>query len=217
MVASARPVLHWVLDRPTGSGSAERALTLRPVNYTWPIAGADQRNIMLQWVAADPVTRDPVTKTSTSTVGASDLPGRIYDLTFPRVYEGVAMAPEPGLIMSPGLVAVRPVLAFYGPVENPRAEFTTILSTTPQTFAVIFMTGTRIDANHFVEVDTATKHAWYDGDRGLPVLDWVDWAASEASWPVLPVLPEVNVMALYGDDTTAATKLVAYWQDGFLT
>ena len=56
MVASVRPVLHYVLDR--GASSGERTLTVRGSNYTCPISGSATRQIQLQWVAADPVAYD---------------------------------------------------------------------------------------------------------------------------------------------------------------
>src|SRR5215831_18145121 len=48
MDPAARPVLHYVLDRP---GTPERTLTLRAAAWSWPIAGPYDRDIHLQWVA----------------------------------------------------------------------------------------------------------------------------------------------------------------------
>ena len=82
MVPSARPVLHYVLDR---SGAAERTLTLRPDSYDWPIVGAIERDVALQWIAADPVARDPSVQTATAWAGSGTGGGRTYNLTFNRV------------------------------------------------------------------------------------------------------------------------------------
>jgi hypothetical protein len=67
MLPGARPVLHYVLDRP---GAPERVLTLRGESYDFPIVGPSQRDIVLTFVAADPVVRDPVTQSVTSYSGS---------------------------------------------------------------------------------------------------------------------------------------------------
>src|SRR5262245_46074917 len=59
MFPSARPVLHYVLDRP---GTPERVMTVRGAGYSWPVEGAYERSIQLQWVAADPVAYDPAAR-----------------------------------------------------------------------------------------------------------------------------------------------------------
>ena len=67
MTPSARPVLHYVLDRP---GQPQRTLTVRPAGFSWPIQGPYQRSIQLQFVAADPVAYDPTVQTATCGPGA---------------------------------------------------------------------------------------------------------------------------------------------------
>ena len=186
MVPSARPVLHYVLDRP---GAAERTLTLRGSGYSWPIVGADQRDIQLQWIAADPVVRDPTVQTATAWSGSSDSPGRQYNLTFNRIYPVGGGDPTTGIIQSPGDVRVRPLLRVYGPITGAQVIFTT---TDASLFGVYFMSEYRIDAGHFVDVDTAAHSVMLDGTTSA--LSALDWRLMGQGWPVLPVLPAFSYM-----------------------
>src|SRR5215469_3342880 len=68
MVPSARPELHYVLDRP---GAPERMAVVRSSGYGWPINGTKKREIHLSWIAADPVFRDPAGRSSSSRSGST--------------------------------------------------------------------------------------------------------------------------------------------------
>ena len=122
MVPSARPVLHYVLDRP---GATERTLTLRAAGYAWPIAGPFERDIQLQWVAADPIARDPVAQTVVAWAGTGIL-GRVYNLVFPRVYPAGAGLPSTAQIVGHGDVPIQPYVRIFGPITNPRVTFDTV-------------------------------------------------------------------------------------------
>jgi hypothetical protein len=214
MVPSARPVLHYVLDRP---GAAERTLTLRAAGYSWPIVGADERDIQLQWVAADPVARDPTLRTATAWAGASNSPGRLYNLTFNRIYPVGGGGPVPGTISSPGDLPVTPALRIYGPITGPVVNFA--MTNPTGAIAVYFLADYRIDAGHFVDVDTAARTAYIDGDTTQSALSAIDWSQMGNGWPVLPVLPGSTQMTLtaLGGNTTGVTQVVATWQDGYLS
>lgn len=218
MTPAVRPVLHYVLDRP---GAAERTLTLRAAGYSWPIVGADERDIQLQWVAADPVIRDPTLQTATAWSGAHPgNPGRLYNLTFNRLYPVGGGGPIPGTIESPGDVAVRPRLRIYGPITGPVVNFAMSDPVAgSSSAAVYFLAGYRIDAGHFVDVDTAAKTAYVDDDPTQPALSALDWSQMGAGWPVLPVLPATTQMTLtaLGGNTTGVTQVQATWQDGYLS
>ena len=64
MDPGARPELHYVLDRGT---NPERMLYVRGDSYDWPIVGANQRDIALQFIAADPLSYDATAKSVTVT------------------------------------------------------------------------------------------------------------------------------------------------------
>jgi hypothetical protein len=208
MVPSARPVLHYVLDRP---GATERTLTLRSSGYEWPIAGPFERDIQLQWVAADPVARDPVVQSATAWAGTGIL-GRVYNLVFPRVYPVGANVPTLGQIVGHGEVPIKPYLRIYGPITAPHVSLRNNLA--PIVQSNIWLTS-RIDAGHFVGIDTLRHTARMDDDPNQSVLASVDWA--NTTWPVLPNAPDSTALGLTGSGTTSSTQVVATWQDGYLS
>jgi hypothetical protein len=208
MVPSARPVLHYVLDRP---GAPERTLTVRAAGYSWPIAGPDDRVIHLQWIAADPVARDPALNSATAFAGASVGGGRTYNLTFNRSYPGGGGSSSTATLLSPGDVAVRPLLRIYGPVTAPVVQFT------PNAGIVAFLNTLTISGAHYAEVDCDQRTAYLDGDRTKNLLTQVDWVNMNANggWPALP--PHVSItMAMTGASTTGTSQVQAFWNDRYL-
>jgi len=211
MVPSARPVLHWILDRP---GAAERTLTVRASGYSWPVAGPSQRDINLQWLAADPVARDPNTQTASSYTGVSGFQGRAYPLTFPRAYPAGSGGGTSSAVQSPGDVAVRPLIRVYGPVTNPAITFNPGV-TGAGTFTVRFVAGYAIAAGHYAQIDCAALTAYRDGDPAQPILSKIDWL--NTTWPALGPLPAWHTVAMSGTGTTAVTQAQVVWNDGYLT
>jgi hypothetical protein len=209
MVPAARPVLHYVLDRP---GAVERTFTVRAAGYAWPIAGPIERSIHLQWIAADPIARDPTQHTATAFAGASSSGGRVYNLAFNRSYPGGGGTSSTAPIYSSGDVAVRPLLRIYGPVTQPVVQFT------PQAGIVAMLNTLTISAGHYVEVDCAARTAYLDGDRSQNQLTQMDWAAMNANggWPLIPARTNIT-MAMTGSSTTGNTQTQAVWNDGYLT
>jgi hypothetical protein len=208
MVPYARPVLHYILDRP---GAAERVLTLRASGYSWPIVGPSQRDIQLQWLAADPVVRDPATRTVTAWSGSGGA-GRVYPLVFNRQYPTSGGSPITGVISSPGDVAVRPLLRIYGPITGPDVRLS------PQSgawFDVKFVASFVINAGDWVDVDTVAKTAFLRGDPTQSVLGQVDWL--NTTWPVLPVAPATSNLNLYGSGASGVTQVQAIWHDGYMS
>jgi hypothetical protein len=210
MNPAARPVLHYVLDRP---GNPERTMILRGSAYGWPIVGANQRDINLQWLAADPTALDPHVQTATAWSGASVITGRTYPLTFNRTYPaGGGTGPISGRIQTNGDLGVKPTLTVYGPIEGATITFETVVSS--QRFAIVFEPGYIIDPTAFVVVDTTNKTAYLNGDPSRPVMADLDWIHS--NWPVIPPSPDRAVMSLAGSSTTSTTQVVAAWQDRYL-
>ena len=179
MNVAARPVLHWVLDRP---GAAERVLTLRPAGLSFPIVGADQRDLHLSWVAADPLPRDPNWQSVTAWSGSGQAAGRAYPLTFNRSYPSGGSSGTLGTIISYGDVPVSPLLYIYGPITRPQVTIANLDNS--GTFTVTFLASFTIQASHYVVVDTPRNRvprqrpdpAGYDVDR----LDVDDVAAGHA-------------------------------------
>jgi hypothetical protein len=208
MVPSARPVLHYVLDRP---GAAERTLVVRAASYDWKIEGDQQRDIQLQWVAADPAVQDPVAKTATAWAGSALNPGRLYNLTYPRTYPAGGNTANTATIHSNGDLSVQPLVRIYGPISGAAVHFAV---PSGPTFTVGFVSTFTIGAGAWVDIDTNQKTAYYQGDINQNVLASMDWP--NLTWPVLP--PNVdNQMTLTGGATSGVTQAVATWNDRYLT
>jgi hypothetical protein len=212
MVPHVRPVLHFVLDRP---GAAERTLVLRAANYAWPIAGPYQRDIQLQWVAADPVVRDPTTHTVTALSGASSGPGRTYPLTFNRVYPAGGGSPSTATLSTPGDVPMRPLLRVYGPIVGPRLALALSTAAGLRNQAFNFAPSYTIDAGHWVDVDCLRRTVYRDSDPTQNVINQVDWSTSV--WLYVTPLPDTATLSFAGSGASGVTQVQAIWQDGYLT
>jgi hypothetical protein len=191
MVPSIRPVLHYVLDRP---GAPERTLTLRPDAYDWPIVGAAQRDIALQWIAPNPISYSPTQNSLIPTPG----------VVGPQV-----------TLRTPGDVPVRPLLALTGPITSAGLNFST--QTTAGVvillFQITFNSGYVIPAGEVVTIDCAAHTAALSS--GVSVLNQLRWQYT--AWPVCPINPnrtQCNISA--GTGLSAATQLQITWYDGFL-
>jgi hypothetical protein len=208
MVPSARPILHYILDRP---GAPERVLTVRASGYSWKVEGDNQRDISLQWLAADPIVRDPTEHVATAFAGTVGLAGRTYNLTYPRTYPTGTAAPSSAIIHSNGDLPVKPLLRIYGPIGGP---VVTIRAADGTNYAVPFLGTFNIGAGTFAEVDTDAHTALYQGDPNQPILNQLDW--TRMLWPVLAPQTD-NTMSLTGSNTSPATQVQAIWQDGYLS
>jgi hypothetical protein len=214
MVPSARPELHYVLDR---AGAPERFAVVRGAAYTWPVSGKRNRDIHLSWIAADPIVRDPLQKSAVAMAGSSTIAGRGYALTHNRIYPVGGGAASSAEIRSAGDVVVRPLLRLWGPITNPLITLTPTTGSDPAgpPAKIAFIAGYLVGAGHYVDVDTAAKTAWLDGDPSQSVMAQVDWAQSV--WPILPTLPYYSTLTVAGESTSAASQVQALWYDGFLT
>jgi len=214
VLPAARVTLHYVLDR---DGNPERMIRVRGSGYAWPIAGADQREIHLQWMAADPVLYDAAERTVIAWSGSSVSSGRRYPLRYDRTYPPGQGERVLGRIEHAGEVDARPILRIYGPITTPAVAFS---SYHPDGFylggfSVAFTPGFLIDAGRYVEVDTTAYTARRDGDPTQPVEHNLVWTSLR--WPVLAPAPAYTLMQLDGSSTTGISQVQAIWRDGFLT
>jgi hypothetical protein len=213
MDPSQRPVLHYVLDRP---GTPERTLTLRAANYTWPIVGPYQRDIQLQWVAADPVARSAVTKTAFAWAGIEGGPGRTYDLRYDRSYPAGGGAATTAHLVNDGDVNVYPLLRVHGPggaivieVWNQYAWGVAALFD--------FLPSFVLNAGDYVDIDCARRLVYLNGDPTQSLYDQVQWG-NVAYWPFIPpsrIVPYL-VLGILAEGASGITQVQAYWQDGFM-
>ena len=217
MLPSARPELHYVLDRP---GAPERMAVVRSSGYGWPITGQRKREIHLSWIAADPIFRDPAQRSSSSRSGSTTTPGRTYPLDYrtytSRTYPPGGGSATTGEIVSPGDVPVRPLLRIFGPITDPRVEIQVMdPATKVADYAIAFVTGTIIDPGHWIDLDTDRRTALWDSDPLQSAMSDVDWQTS--TWPHLPPSPAISYFNLYGDSTSGVSQVEATWMDGYLT
>jgi hypothetical protein len=212
MLPGSRPVLHYVLDRP---GAAERVLSVRGESYDLPIVGAAQRDIVLTFVAADPIVRDPTVQSVTSWSGSVGS-GRVYNWTPNRIYP-TGGAIVNATITTNGDLPCQPLLSIYGPITTPKVTLTTLVAGT--VFRVWGVPGFAIAAGHYCAIDTAKRTAFMDGDPAQNVLGSIDWL--NTIWPMIPPSPDGATMTLAGDPAggvmTGVTQVQATWQDSFLS
>jgi len=210
MNPAARPVLHYILDRP---GNPERTVVVRASDYAWEVAGADVREIHLAWVAADPVMRDATVKTATAWAGSGSAGGRLYNLVFNRGYTAGGSSPTKANIAPAGDVGVRPLFRIYGPATTPQIIW--YLFPAGQTGSIRMVAGYQVAANHYLEIDSATKTAYVDGDPNQPAMASLDW--QNTAWPLIGPAPGYAQMQLSATSTSAVTQVQAIWSDGYLT
>jgi hypothetical protein len=209
MVPSARPVLHYVLERP---GNPERTIVVRAAGYAWPLNDPGFRAIQLQWIAADPIAKDPAAQSATAYAGSSAGAGRRYNLAFNRTYPGGTGSAATATLYSPGDVTVRPLLRIYGPVTAPVVAFS------GGNGVAAFLPTLTVSGGQYVEVDCAARTAYVNGDRTQNVLTQMDWVTMNANggWPRIPPRTSVT-MTFTGQSTSDTTQVQATWNDGYLT
>jgi hypothetical protein len=209
MVPSARPYLHYVLDR---DDNPERVVgPLRGVAAGWPIVGDNKREIQLQWIAADPVAYDPASYLATAWAGSAVTVGRQYPLTFDRTYAaGPGGSKVDAVFNVHGDYPAQPVVRVYGPITSAVVTF----DTPSDHYVIPFAHGFRIDAGTHVTVDTKAHAAYLGDDPTASVLSSLDW--SRLVWPVLPSGNTVT-MSVSGENTTGLAQAQATWNEGYLS
>ena len=213
MAPSARPVLHYVLDRP---GVAERTITMRAAGYAWKVEGDNQRDIQLQWVAADPNVYDPNTQTVIAWSGSTTANGRVYPLTFARTYPTGGGQGNVGQITPAGDLGVQPLLRFYGPVTAPRAIFNIPIGGGQySTQYVAFVSGFVLSAGQWVDVDTKAKTAYRQSDVTQPAFSSINFALT--TWPVCPPQVTTSLQLSGSGSMSGVTQVQAIWNDAYLT
>jgi hypothetical protein len=75
--------------------------------------------------------------------------------------------------------------------------------------------GYQVLANHYLDLDSATKSAYVDGDRTQPAMASIDW--QNTAWPLIGPAPDYGEFAIQGSSTSGNTQCQATWRDGYLT
>jgi len=214
MRPSARPQLHYILDRP---GAHERVMTVRPSGYAWPVVGADQRDIQLQFMAADPVAYDPTTQTGSAWSGATGAPGRNYPLTFNRIYPVGSGSSTTANLVSNGDLPVFPLLRVYGPISGAIVQLTNRYpDSTQNLIAIYFKAGYNIGAGNWVDIDSARRTAYANSDHTQNVINQIDWTQTN-QWPYIAPAPAYCQLLMQGTNTSGITQVQAFWNDRYLS
>lgn len=214
MVPANRPYLHYVLERVD---NPERVLgPLRASGYGWPIAGADQRDIQLQWVAADPFAYGTTEHVAEARAGDAVPPGRTYPLTFDRTYPESGGSASAGIITTVGDVPAQPFLRIFGPITEPQVTIEVTLAAGGSTVQRVWFKPTfRIAAGEYVDLDTVARTAYVMGNPLRPALRYLEW--TNVQWPVVPPAPGSGRLSLGGFSTGDSTLVHATWRDGYIT
>jgi hypothetical protein len=209
----ARPTLTYQVDGDV----SPRTLTIRAYQVTGPYNNRSVSAVQLGFKSANPFAFGTPLRSATVTPVGGTGAGRAYDLTFPRVYP--TPTAQAATLANYGDFTAYPLLRFYGPVTGPYASFNIQgVTPAPPTAWVRFNSTYVIPAGSYVEVDTAARTAFLNGDHTQSVFNQLAINPAEP-WPYLPPgAPTVTVQMLLftNGGTSNATQLVAIWADPFL-
>jgi hypothetical protein len=214
---SARPVLTYQLDTAV---PVQRQLTLRVGDFSAPLVWPSRLDVLLTWTAADPIAR--AVDAQSATVWANDPAsgtGRRYPLTFPRTYsteEGGG--PESALALNAGTWPAWPTIRIWGPCTTPRYSYRN--DRLSAWGGVWFVSGFRIDAGHYVDVDTQDKTVILD--TTTPQAQSVYGSLDFPNTRMIPLQPGVDAggayqLSLAATQTSPATQATMTWRDAYLT
>jgi len=209
---AVRPELHWTLNT---ADHAERMLTLRAADFAAPMPAPLGREIMLGWVAADPVCYDPTVQQAVGWPTGTIAGGRTYNLTFNRVYPQTIITGQNAYITVTGDVPAYPDFRIYGPITGPVLQLTQQLTATQTSQTVINFaldSTVVVPTGGWIDINAATRTVTDQNGNNLQA--HVIWSTS--SWPALA--PNSTwTLALGGTSTGTVTQVLATWQDGYLT
>jgi hypothetical protein len=213
MNPAARPELHYTL---ISDDYRERVITLRAANFASAMPSPTRRDMQLAWVAPDPIIRDATLRTATAWSGSSTPAGRIYNLSFNRIYPPGSGAPVVAEIVSYGDVPVAPRLMLYGPITQPIIEMQSQVPEGPINVGKIaFLASFTVGAGQWVDIDCLRHSAYLNSDSQQSVINDIDF--SGLTWPLIFPSPYVNWLSLTGTTTSAISQVQALWQDCYLS
>ena len=198
-----RPVLTYQVDADV----TPRTMTLRPAAWAAPVSNPHISAFQLGYKAPDPLAYDSTVQTAT-TWAASSTGGRVYNLTFNRVYPSGGSTTTQA--ENHGDQTVYPMLHLYGPITG-----AIILETglsVPGTVGLTFQPDFILNAGSRVDIDCKAHTAIQDGITN--VYSELVYTSGQ-TWPFLPP-GVVTTWTLSGSNTSTTTQLGIVWQDGYL-
>lgn len=204
-----RPTLTIALndDQP-------RTIGLRPDQCASPIERPGRCPIAASWKAPDPrfyaATSDgqPVHGSITVYPPMSSSQGRAYNLAFARQYPSAWGGSGFAVATVAGSAATWPTHRIDGPATNPVITTTDAAGNTSR----IDFASLTLAIGDYVELDTAARTVWLNGDPAADRYSTLDFAATR--WG--PLYPGSTTIAFNADAFAAPSQLVTSWQPAYI-
>lgn len=193
-----RPRIVWV--DPTGG--YERGIDLRADQGSAPFTSSQHSTIQVSWVAPAGV----ITSEGWMAVDiypSSDVPGRTYPLTFPRVYPSSVGGPE--TVVNAGTISAEWTARIYGPVTGPVLE-------NVSTGEWIGFPGLTIASGDYLALNSANRTAVLNDVASASRYSYFDFAGS-TWWRLAPGSSLVDFSA----SSAVSPAMVWFeWSDTYL-
>jgi hypothetical protein len=223
---SERPSMQTLLDRLTPYMSPR----LRPT-LTWQLPGSDEMRAAVvrgaQWgysvdkPKANVITPQWIVPSGTIMAGGPDAKqcliirptadenelGRVYDLTFDRVYPPSAVIGS-RIIDNPGTAPSDWTLEIYGPVTDPMFTVNGVRMRTDR------FGGITLTADQFLAINTHDRTVLLNGVRTESRYQFTNF--DEWGWDDLVLRPGRNVVRFAGDNTGAQTAAKFCWTPNYV-
>jgi hypothetical protein len=152
-----RPTLFFRLDEDQPEMRVDLRGDLLSGNLPTLMQLADQRDVMVQWVAPSGVLESADLYTVIATTGGAGAEvGRLYDLVYPRLYPASPVLGA-ATCTNAGTADAYPLIRIYGPCTDP-------VVTNDTAGRSLEFSGLTIDAGQFLEVDTRARTIRYNAD-----------------------------------------------------
>jgi hypothetical protein len=206
LAPKARPKLIFALDTDV----FDRALSMRPANFTGPVATGNTVNFSASWKCPDPIAYGLVTNQVSILPSIGGDLGRTYPLVFPRHYPH-SYGYMPSVFDTNGDYPAFPLLRIYGPCTDPGVTWLDPVTQALLPTKVLF-SGLTINLGDYIEVDTKAQTVLLNGDPNANRYSFLDFA--NTAWG--PLQPGDNLLRFVSSSASSPSLVKVLWQDAFL-
>lgn len=191
-----------------------RVIGLRPDQCAAPIERPGRCPVAASWKAPDPrwyaagPDGTPVVASVIVYPPVSSSQGRAYNLTFARQYPSAWGGSGFAVATVEGSTATWPTHRIDGPATNP---YVTTSDPAGNTTRIDFASLT-LAIGEYVEIDTAARTVWLNGDPGADRYSTLDFAATR--WG--PIHPGPTTISFNAEAFASPSRLVTTWQPAYL-